>query len=135
MKHRIQHPEYRIQKVENAYGVEDVAGGTPTAATGTVAVCRNRPGGGQNVGFFGTGSMGKAIEVGKDGCAVEKWCSFSHFRTGLSRLFPQLLTQVVDFPHLRVVRHFSEEARIGFSGQAELGTNQAGLGSNIGRVN
>ena len=38
MRTRIQHPENRIQKVENAYGFEDVAGGTPTAATETVAL-------------------------------------------------------------------------------------------------
>ncbi len=50
------------------------------------------------------------------GWEVGKWCSFSHLGTVLTRLFPRFSTQVVDFPHLAMVRLFSEGARIGFPG-------------------
>jgi len=59
------------------------------------------------------------------------WCCFSHLETGFSRFFPHKSTQVVDFPHLAMVRLFWEE---GFhrrdaetQSQEETGTNQAGL--------
>jgi hypothetical protein len=52
---------------------------------------------------------------GGGGQETGKWCSFSHFETALTRLFPRFSTQVVDFPHLVVVRLFSEGHEIGFS--------------------
>jgi len=54
--------------------------------------------------------------VGKGGQETGKWCSFSHFETALTRLFPHNSTQVVDFPHLAVVRLFWGGPEIGFSG-------------------
>ena len=73
----------------------------------------------------------KRVEVGKGGCEIGKWRSFSHFETVFSHLFPRFSTQVVDFPHLGVVSIFWEE---GFhrrdaetQSQEETGTNQAGL--------
>jgi hypothetical protein len=75
----------------------------------------------------------RRLGVGKGGCEIKKWCSFSHLKTALTRLFPHKSTQVVDFPHLAMVS------------QAELGTNvgkaekkpqrQAKLTSKVGRVN
>jgi hypothetical protein len=78
---------------------------------------------GRKAGSFPTGTMGKPFEVGKGGCETGKWCSFSHLETALTRLFPHDSTQVVDFPRMAMVRLFSDGARIGFSSQAELGTN------------
>ncbi len=79
----------------------------------------------------GAGTMEKRVDVGKGGCEIGKWCSFSHFETVFSHLFPCFSTQVVDFPHLGVVSIFWEE---GFhrrdaetQSQEETGTNQAGL--------
>jgi hypothetical protein len=48
----------------------------------------------------GKGWTGERNEVGKGGQEIGKWCSFSHFETALTRLFPHNSTQVVDFPHL-----------------------------------
>ena len=48
----------------------------------------------------------KRVEVGKGGCEIGKWRSFSHFETVFSHLFPHNSTQVVDFPHLGVVSIF-----------------------------
>jgi hypothetical protein len=129
MKHRIQHPEYRIQKVETTYGSEDVAGGTPTAATGTLLRSEATEG--------GASVMKKRSGAGKGGWEIGKRCNFFHLKTALTRLFPHKSTQVVDFPHLAVVS------------QAELGTNmgkprknhrgmeaqrQAKLATNVGRL-
>ena len=52
----------------------------------------------------------KRVEVGKGGCEIGKWRSFSHFETTFSHLFPHNSTQVVDFPHLAHVRLFWEGA-------------------------
>src|SRR5882724_4577746 len=51
----------------------------------------------------------KEGKVGKGGKKVRKWTNFSRFETALTRLFPQVSTQVVDFPHLGVVRVFRKE--------------------------
>jgi len=50
----------------------------------------------------------KWVNLGKGGCEIGKWCSFSHFETASTRLFPLVSTQVVDFPHLRMVSIFWE---------------------------
>jgi len=74
----------------------------------------------------------KRVEVGKGGCEIGKWCSFSHLATAFSHLFPHNSTQVVDFPHLAM------------ASQAELGTNMGKTeknhgnkraGSNVRRLN
>jgi hypothetical protein len=111
MKHRIQHPENRIQKAESAYGVEDVAGGTPTAAIGTVAVPGNR----REAGGSGKRRYASYAFTALSGCEIGKWCSFSHFETALTRLFPRKSTQVVDFPCMYDVRLFGEGLKNGFS--------------------
>jgi hypothetical protein len=69
--------------------------------------------------------------TGLRGQEIGKWCNFFHLAPASTRLFPHKSTQVVDFPHIEYVRLFWEGVRIGFSSQAELGTNQAGLGSNF----
>ena len=81
MKTRIQHPEYRIQKVENAPRGKVAAGGT---------------------GF----TFGTMTRSGRD---VGKWCSFSHFETRSSRLFPHKSTQVVDFPRICALSVFRKD--------------------------
>src|SRR5260221_7054746 len=48
----------------------------------------------------------KRVEVGKGGCEIGKWRSFSHFETVFSHLFPCFSTQVVDFPRMTVVSIF-----------------------------
>ena len=53
----------------------------------------------------------KRVEVGKGGCEIGKWCSFSHFETALTHLFPHDSAQVVDFPHICNVRVFGEMRR------------------------
>ena len=57
----------------------------------------------------------KRVKVGKGGCEIGKWRSFSHLETAFSHLFPCFSTQVVDFPHLSAVRLFSEGFKNGFS--------------------
>ena len=52
----------------------------------------------------------KRVEVGKGGCEIGKWRSFSHFETVFSHLFPCFSTQVVDFPRICTVRLFWEGA-------------------------
>jgi len=53
--------------------------------------------------------VGKRVNLGKGGCEIGKWRSFSHLKTGLTRLFPRFSTQVVDFPHLAHLSIFWEE--------------------------
>src|SRR5260221_4444261 len=53
----------------------------------------------------------KEGEVGKGGQEVGKWTGFSHFGTALTRLFPHVSMQVVDFPHICNVRAFGEMRR------------------------
>ena len=75
----------------------------------------------------GAGTMEKRVEVGKGGCEIGKWCSFSHLETAFSHLFPHKSTQVVDFPHLAMVRLFwegAEDSRMSGRGM---------IGSGIGR--
>jgi hypothetical protein len=69
----------------------------------------NPSGGGQKVGTFRTGTMGKRVEVGKGGQKLAKRTGFSHFQTASTRLFPRDSTQVVDFPHLVMVGLFWEQ--------------------------
>jgi hypothetical protein len=52
--------------------------------------------------------VGERAYMGKDGRKVEKWTGFSHFETVLIRLFPDVSTQVVDFPRICNVRLFGE---------------------------
>src|SRR5258708_6219387 len=49
---------------------------------------------------------GKRVDLGKGGQKASKWTGFSHFETALTRLFPQVSTQVVDFPLLSRLRVF-----------------------------
>ena len=86
---------------------------------------------GRDAGWDGKRWVGRRAFPTLGGQEVGKWCSFSHVAAASTRLFPHNSTQVVDFPHLAMVRLFSEGHGIGFSDQAELGTNQAGLGTNI----
>ena len=118
MKHRIQHPEFRIQprhgtsgcactrKLEKGEGAV-VAAGRRAEATGTLLRSEATEG--------GAGAMKKRAEVGKGDLEIGKsWniyrlaTGFSHFETALTRLFPHKSTQVVDFPHLAMVRVFRE---------------------------
>jgi hypothetical protein len=55
-------------------------------------------------------------EIGKAWNFYRLTTGFSHFETPLTRLFPHKSTQVVDFPHLAMVRLFWEGHEIGFSG-------------------
>jgi hypothetical protein len=66
---------------------------------------------------------GMWVNLGKGGQEVGKWTGFSRLEPALTRLFPHKSTQVVDFPRMVMVSIFSECHEIGFSGQAELGTN------------
>jgi hypothetical protein len=61
---------------------------------------------------------GKDVFTALSGWEIGKWCSFSHLETALTRLFPHKSTQVVDFPHLGVVRHFLDA---NFANERELG--------------
>ena len=79
------------------------------------AVARQAGGGGQKAGSLRTVTMGKRVEVGKGGQEIGKWRSFSHFETALTRLFPLVSTQVVDFQHLAMVSIFCDGHEIGFS--------------------
>ena len=49
---------------------------------------------------------GMWVSLGKGGKEVGKWTGFSHLETALTRLFPHVSTQVVDFPHLSAVSLF-----------------------------
>ncbi len=70
---------------------------------------------GRKTGGDGKRWVGKRAFPTLSGQEIGKWCSFSHLETALTRLFPHVSTQVVDFPHLSCVRLFWERARIGFS--------------------
>src|SRR5258708_36497522 len=72
------------------------------------------------------------VNLGKGGCEIGKWCSFSHFETALTRLFPHKSTQVVDFPHLAMVSIFWEE---GFHRRGAETQRQAEMGTKVGRLN
>src|SRR5882757_4962723 len=52
--------------------------------------------------------LGSRSFTALSGWEIEKWCSFSHLEAALTRLFPRFSTQVVDFPHLAMVRVFRE---------------------------
>ena len=59
-------------------------------------------------------------------------------RTGFSRVFPHVSTQVVDFPHLSMARHFLD---VNFANERELGkefgqgeTEPSGGGTNMGEL-
>jgi hypothetical protein len=51
------------------------------------------------------GRLGRTA-VRKGGRLAGKWTGFSRFETALTHLFPQLSTQVVDFPRMYEVRVF-----------------------------
>jgi hypothetical protein len=118
MKHRIQHPEFRIQprhgtsgcactrKLEKGEGAV-VAAGRRAEATGTLLRSEATEG--------GAGAMKKRAEVGKGDLEIGKsWniyrlaTGFSHFETALTRLFPPNSTQVVDFPRIALAGLFRE---------------------------
>ena len=54
---------------------------------------------------------GEGNEVGKGGWEIGKKWNFYHLAAVLTRLFPQLSTQVIDFPHLAMVRLFREAGK------------------------
>jgi hypothetical protein len=83
-------------------------------------------------GGSGKKCVRKWANLGKGGCEIGKCCSFSHFETALSRLFPQLSTQVVDFPHLAVVRLFWEK---GFHRRDAETQRQEEMGTKMGKAN
>jgi hypothetical protein len=72
-----------------------------------------KPGTETKAGIAGQRWVGKRARPGKGGKAVGK-------RTGFSHLFPDYSTQVVDFPHLTMVRHFLDA---NFTNERELGKN------------
>jgi len=77
---------------------------------------------GRKTGGDGKRWVGKRAFPTLSGQMVGKWCSFSHLETALTRLFPHVSTQVVDFPHLAHVRLFwegIEDSRI--SGRGMIG--------------
>ena len=96
------------------------------------AVARQEGGGGQKAGSFRTVTMEKRVYVGKGGREAVKWCSFSHFETALTRLFPHKLTQVVDFPRMAMVSIFLEGMKNHRDTEAQ---RQAELGTKVGRLN
>ena len=61
---------------------------------------------GRKTGGDGKRWVGKRAFPTLSGQMVGKWCSFSHLETALTRLFPHVSTQVVDFPHICTVRLF-----------------------------
>ena len=70
---------------------------------------------GLEAGATGRSLVGKRVKLGKGGQEIGKWRSFSHFETALTRLFPLVSTQVVDFQHLAMVSIFCDGHEIGFS--------------------
>ena len=71
----------------------------------------------------------KRVEVGKGGCEIGKWRSFSHLETVFSHLFPHKSMQVVDFPHLAHVRLFwegAEDSRMSGRGMIGRGIRPSG---------
>ena len=55
---------------------------------------------------FGQKRAGTWVQLGKGGQEVERWRSFSRFKTALTHLFPDKSMQVVDFPCMYEVRVF-----------------------------
>src|SRR5258708_36899386 len=77
---------------------------------------------GKKMEWWSMGVMAGRVEVGKGGCEIGKWRSFSHFETVFSHLFPRFSTQVVDFPRMTVVSIFwggTQNSRI--SGRGMIG--------------
>jgi hypothetical protein len=50
--------------------------------------------------------VGKWVDPGQDGKMEGKRTGFSHMAPALTRLFPHVSTQVVDFPHKATARFF-----------------------------
>ncbi len=78
--------------------------------------------------------VGRRVQLGKGGRGVGKRTGFSHIETALTRLFPRVSTQVVDFPCMCDVRLFCERLKTAESRQWNdwQGNNQAGLGTKMG---
>ena len=96
------------------------------------ATLRNR---GRIMGGGGKRRVGTWGFTAISGREIGKWCSFSHLETALTRLSPDKFTQVVDFPHLAMVRHFLDA---NFTNERELEKakqRQAELGTKVGRLN
>src|SRR5882672_4689726 len=87
MKHRIQNSAYRIQKVGNAHSHEDAVGGAWANIRCRCATLDDRSG-----------------DAGGSGRVMGKWTGFSRLETAYSHLFPDVSTQVVDFPLLSRLR-------------------------------
>jgi hypothetical protein len=58
---------------------------------------------------------GKRVDLGRGGQEMRKRTGFAHIAPASTRLGPDNSTQVVDFPHLAMVRLFSEGCEIRFS--------------------
>src|SRR5882724_6033733 len=94
----------------------------PRTETEAVAAGRKAVGGGKRW-------SGMWVNLGKGGCEIEKWRSFSHLETALTHLFPHKSTQVVDFPHLAMVRLFwegAEDSRMSGRGMIGRGMGPSG---------
>jgi len=94
----------------------------PRTETEAVAAGRKAVGGGKRW-------SGMWVNLGKGGCEIEKWRSFSHLETGFSRLFPHKSTQVVDFPRMAMVSIFwegVENSRISGRGMIGRGMGPSG---------
>jgi hypothetical protein len=90
VKTRIQNLAYRIQKAENAHGGETAVGGTPTAATGTVAI----PETGRKVGL---GSGFVRAEAGGPGLIISNPPGSAHLnvpKTAFAHLGPPSPTSI-----------------------------------------
>ena len=84
---------------------------------------------GQEAGGSGKRWVVRRVNLGKGGCEIEKWRSFSHLETGFSRLFPHKSTQVVDFPRMAMVSIFwegVENSRISGRGMIGRGMGPSG---------
>src|SRR5882724_10222817 len=55
--------------------------------------------------------VGRWVQLGKGGWMAGKWTGFSHIETALTHLFPEVSTQVVDFPRMYDVRLFWERLK------------------------
>ena len=86
---------------------------------------------GRNAGRIDERRAGKRRDTALSGREVVKWTGSSHLETALTRLGPDKSTQVVDFPHLAMVRFFREGTKNHRDTKAQ---RQAKLASMMGRL-
>jgi len=124
------------------YGSKGVMGGdrvlelwsSAGPEAGAPRKAREAGGGGQKAGSFRTGTMEKRVNLGKGGQEMGKRTGFAHFETALTRLFPHVSTQVVDFPCMCDVGLFHERPETAEfrQGNDRQRNGQAGLGTVMG---